>query len=266
MRPDIDRVIVERPRLGGKFEKKSRRDEEKRKSIRSAANDSDRYDEFSNIESIKIEHRWNRKTLNENLNPLKRFFEARVGNLWNKIYSEVREHLDTGSAVKQHVADHIKDIVEIHTEIRGGVIGSFRYSGFLPVDGLYVHPITGVLCRTKTKRPRARFPRPGTKHPIVRHPTDRLVQYRLIEDVWYTIRLAQAPALIPIAASETFGRRSHYTDTRFRLYEKIKDIIFPLGTDQADRKKEYGDSGLRAVKKAQCGRRELKYIRENYRP
>jgi hypothetical protein len=52
-----------------------------------------------------------RKYLNENLNPLRRYFDKQVGRKWGDVYSEVCENLNPNSTVMQHVRDHVKDFV-----------------------------------------------------------------------------------------------------------------------------------------------------------
>ena len=62
------------------------------------------------------------KTLNENLNPLKRYLASQVGRPWRKVYSEISEHLKPTSTVQQHVRDHLQDFVATKTRMKGGAV------------------------------------------------------------------------------------------------------------------------------------------------
>ena len=81
------------------------------------------------------------------LNPLRRYLRKNVGRPWNKVYSEIREHLDDRSIMGQHPFEHLSLEVDIHAVLDGGVVyAARRYAGRGPVTGLYVHPRTGLLC------------------------------------------------------------------------------------------------------------------------
>jgi hypothetical protein len=53
--------------------------------------------------------------LNEYLNPLYRFLEKRVGRNWDRVYSEIRQHNRPGSAVGEHIFQHLRDYVRVKT-------------------------------------------------------------------------------------------------------------------------------------------------------
>ena len=94
------RVIVERPRIPAHKARKGRRrdleDLPSHEGMRRAA-------ELSG----------DRKMLNENLKPLRRYVDKRVGRPWDKVYSEIAAHLRVDSIVQQHVRDHLKDFVTV---------------------------------------------------------------------------------------------------------------------------------------------------------
>src|SRR5688572_532029 len=74
MREDMFKVIVERPRRGAGW---------------SGERAPDALDEDARAhESIVHRHR-QRKSLNENLNPLRRWLERQVDRPWDKVYSEL---------------------------------------------------------------------------------------------------------------------------------------------------------------------------------
>jgi hypothetical protein len=100
MRRDMSKVIVERARRGGRVGK-------------------GRYKNF-NLEDLPIKEgmrhpRKYGKELNENLAPLYRFVQSQVGRPWNKVYSEIREFINSNSTIQQHVLVHLfKGLVNVN--------------------------------------------------------------------------------------------------------------------------------------------------------
>ena len=63
-------------------------------------------------EKMRPRGRWVRYTdLNEYFRPLKKFLETRVGNRWDGVYSEIRSRVHLGSAVSEHILQHLGDFV-----------------------------------------------------------------------------------------------------------------------------------------------------------
>lgn len=97
MRKDMAKVIVERPRVGGKTQKNGRppRDME----------------DLPRRQSMRRKHH-DRKELNENLNPLERYLESKVGRKWDNVFSDICKNLKLDTAIQKHVRDHLKQMVE----------------------------------------------------------------------------------------------------------------------------------------------------------
>ena len=96
-------------------------------------------------------HHLNCKELSDFLSPLRGYLRSRVGDHWDDIWSELCQNLDRRSVTGNHVFEHIKWEVETKTVLGkdGEVHRSEWKRGYRAgdlVDGLYVHPITGVLC------------------------------------------------------------------------------------------------------------------------
>jgi hypothetical protein len=118
MRNDMFKVIVERPRRGVGYFRTLPNDYRAAKRFK-LDDDFNVDDEFCG-RKLPMRARqlgWDGKELNENLNPLKRYLAKQVGRLWNDVYSEICEQLDTGSTVKQHVRQHLTDFVTVKTYI-----------------------------------------------------------------------------------------------------------------------------------------------------
>jgi hypothetical protein len=139
MRADMFKVIVERPRWGAGHAPavKLKRDRNPPKHI--------------GLKRHAREQAAYTKSLNENLAPLVRFIQRRVGRRWDDVFSEICAGLDTGSTVKMHVRQHLRDFVlfgisrgrqgELMRE--GRVLRPDRYHGAWPE--FYVDPDDGVL-------------------------------------------------------------------------------------------------------------------------
>lgn len=140
-----------------------------------------------------IAKRWegNRKHLNENLAPLRRFLESCVGRRWDEVYSEICACLRVTSAVQKHVRDHIADFVIVDALVDGDrVFDATRLHGiwFRTRTPLYVDPASGVLKRVpfkKLMRPRRAVPE------FLKLDDSR--ERRLIDGLWYEVSYRDFP-------------------------------------------------------------------------
>jgi hypothetical protein len=150
MRSDMDKVLVERPRLrrgdwlgGGK-------EVGFRQRLVAIADES-----APTKVSIKAGHR-RLKWLNENLAPLKRFLRSNVGRPWEKVYSEICAGIDRRNVVQAHIFEHLFGFVD--REVRAVPSKNGKYTVFqvlnwqqewVPIEerGAYffVDPRTGIL-------------------------------------------------------------------------------------------------------------------------
>jgi hypothetical protein len=93
------------------------------------------------------------KWLSENLNPLERLLERRVGRKWDRVYSEIREHVRFDDPIQLHVLQHLWQYVERHVVMIEGV--PHEATSRWPLSGygrsFYVCPRTGILCRVAWK-------------------------------------------------------------------------------------------------------------------
>ncbi|WP_395391196.1 hypothetical protein WBP07_11565 [Novosphingobium sp. BL-8A] len=91
------------------------------------------------------------KSLSENLAPLVRFLRSRCGQPWDLVFSEICAGLDTGSAVKMHVRQHLGDFVI--TRISIGRYGEWLFEREVLTVGrrwsrrraFFVDPADGIL-------------------------------------------------------------------------------------------------------------------------
>ncbi len=144
MRPDMAKVIVERPRTGAGHG---------RRPARPRRHD----DEAPARETAAERARGRSKHLNENLAPLRRFLGSCVGRPWAAVLAEVCAQVRLDSTVQRHVREHLeRDLVVTRVELVGGVpvhaAGGWRAGQPLRRDALYVCPRTGLLRRPRPVR------------------------------------------------------------------------------------------------------------------
>ena len=180
MRKDMARVIVERPRIKPFNCRKGRyRD----------------WEDMPSHEGMRRAHalRGDRKELNENLAPLRRYLERQVGRPWSKVYSQIAQNLRVDSTVQQHVRDHLHDFVAVKPR---RVASGWRPGRAIWWQPLYVDPVTGLLCRTDRlpeEKARRRAARNRPAAPIERIALGEDAELRLISGLWYHVQLARLP-------------------------------------------------------------------------
>jgi hypothetical protein len=187
MRSDMAKVIVERPRTGGDV------------SFPRSRPDCDwlDMDEWQSRQSIRRPWSHDRKCLNENLAPLRRYLQSQVGRPWSKVYCEICQHMNRNSAVQLHIWQHLMQYVCVDKNYEGYDRGTRDRADFI------VHPRTGLLCVNR-HRQRWRGQKPPVNANRVMGEGD--VQYHRINGVWYEIRLARVPAT---RHGYDFGLRRH---------------------------------------------------------
>src|SRR5882762_2714317 len=152
MRPDMHRVVVERPRWNPGRGKHGRR-----------ANLPDEL--LPKFEGIRRPHA-SRKGLTDLLGPLRRWLHSQVGRPWNDVYSEACAVIKPDSAIRAHIKTHLLEFVQRHTFMRDGQVwclcNRWRWDE-VPVEKaanawapFYVHPETGLLCEVPA-HPRRRW-------------------------------------------------------------------------------------------------------------
>jgi len=154
MRDDMAKVVTERPRRGhGNASKKTT-------GLRIRRLDPDmEYDEPTRLPVARgRQYGYEAKEFSDLINPLRRYLRSCIGRPWNKVHSELSRKLDRRSAAGSHIWDHV--ISEIQTDCyvdADRVVYSNRrryLNTEIPVDGLYVHPRTGLIREQRRSRRR----------------------------------------------------------------------------------------------------------------
>lgn len=236
MRKDMAKVIVERPRRGVK-------NAALRKPGRTRVVVDDDGEPLRAREPVrpKLEKT---KALNENLAPLQRYLERNINRPWNKVFSEISEHLRPTSAVQQHVRDHIEDFVAVKTRMRNGVVmAPRRFGGEEPIETswsrFYVHPRTGLLLKNKSRQTwNARWRTARMAEAVERAKRMRVIdaktELHLFDGVWWEVKVAKA------------GDRS------------LPDVVVTAGLSDIPTDELYARAGLRAAAKRILSKAEKK--------
>ena len=198
MRPDMHRVLVTRPRLGGQVRRKRRKH---------------RFEDMPSHVGMKRTHAFAKadmKMLNEHLQPLRRYLHAQVGRPWDKVWSEIAAGLRVTSAVQKHVRDHVFDFVAKDVSLRGREVWVHEYGRERPlrdsIRELWVDPRTGILRsngqrRTWRQARRAQLKQAERELQARMVPGRDNVQYHLLADgAWWEVRLARHPDIRSVDA------------------------------------------------------------------
>jgi hypothetical protein len=217
-----------------------------------------------------------RKWLNENLAPLKRFLQKQVNRPWDKVYSEIRASIDARNTVKQHILQHLDNFVAIQTrweeDDKGGrvMVRESGWSGRYVTleecrEELFVHPLTGILLRNRhytswqTRAERKRLALEQEKLAVRRKISD-LVQLHCIDNVWYEVTLDVLPPAREVVKEENGAV------TKKVVHDRRWDVVrqawvaseMTLRVAQAGSNQDYyGCATLYAVTKRQLNSREV---------
>jgi len=147
MRQDMPKVVVERGRTNATYSYRDHRSSRKKAE-----------DDLPRNEGMRRPYGWEKKQLNETLAPLRRFLRSRVGQPWDKVYSEISENLKASNPVQQHVRDHLKDYVFFTVVVKNGRYegprrGDLGWTVRLRKGDLYVNE-AGILCQLRHDGPK----------------------------------------------------------------------------------------------------------------
>lgn len=196
MREDMFKVIVNRPRSASRHAPRSKT----------------RYDKCPDRARVTghrmmLEAKYT-KHLNENLAPLKRFLHKQKGRKWNEVFSEICQHLDTGSTVKMHVREHLQDFIYYNTKQKadGSLYASNHWGGYnTPAQWhaeLYVDPTDGIIKETRElcKRLKIQYRRDYYRNYWKAKPEPESIRqlkelaYRVqLSGIWYEIKFSSKP-------------------------------------------------------------------------
>jgi len=127
MREDFNKLLTERERIGHKAKFHDIRNAKGNKNLDPDMSGGKESIHRQRRSSVKV----NKKSFNENLNPLKNFLRVNVGRPWDKIYSDICSAFDKRKVVNNHILEHLFQYVEREVYIIDGkphTMNKFRYS------------------------------------------------------------------------------------------------------------------------------------------
>jgi hypothetical protein len=153
MRPDMCKVIVERPRYGSRLKKRKKH---WKKGYRKYVSHEFARENLPRREPMLGAWRGKDKSLNEHLGPLKKFLRSQVGRPWDLVHRDLCEHISFANAVQSHVLDHLHCFVAQPVEVHGsrviGTVSAGLRGRTLQKGDMYVCPKTGLLKVAKDPR------------------------------------------------------------------------------------------------------------------
>lgn len=219
MREDMPKVVVERERLYGNTGYHHYR----------ASRKHNISEEAPYGEGIRRPYDWDRKSLNENLSPLRGFLRSRVGKPWDKVYSEISENLKPSSAVQQHVRDHVKTYVTLELIVKSDGYysrGTRNWEQRLYKGSMYVDK-NGILRVLKRDLPPKAKGAMATQHFLITSLTERTEKRRHVSKYKTTYYLHAKKSYQPMSGEvieETIEASSYESALEYfkKGYEPIK--------------------------------------------
>lgn len=202
MRPDFNKLLVERERVHHGDHYHNYRNVKGPKGL------SD--DEVGGRESMKkrYNHGYDRKSFNENLNPLYGWLRSCIGKNWDKCYSDLRKTFDARSVINAHILEHLWSDVERHAFVKEDgkvyVVSEYRYGAedrIVPINkcfkDYYVCPKDGTLKKTHKEPRRSVLKQKEAEKQAAADAVMRVIDehnvLHLIGDVWYHFELREVP-------------------------------------------------------------------------
>jgi hypothetical protein len=133
MRSDMGKVIIERPRVGGRPARRPRR----------------ALDFESASGRAPMKPMGERRSQTDLWGPLRRFIAGNVGRPWNTVWSEICGQADSRAVVGMHLRRHVHDLVETRPIMAGRA--AYGRDGRPLRMTFYVDPRSGLLRRARRR-------------------------------------------------------------------------------------------------------------------
>jgi hypothetical protein len=146
LRKDLQKLLCEQERSGS-----SRRHKEDRRS-KDFNIDADEFSAGRESMTKRYIVKGVNKEFSENFNPLWGIIRKNAGRPWDKVFSELNEVFDMRNHVNAHILVHLWSFVERNTWFEDGQVWVRGYSNVQLAETYceyYVHPITGILTKSK---------------------------------------------------------------------------------------------------------------------
>lgn len=252
MRPDMSKVITERPRHGMRIKQP--------KGYRKEFADTP-WEDQPKGESIRLKwlKNWQEgKQFSERLGPLQRWFFSKVGEDFDAVHSELCEHLSRDSVIQDHVRDHADQMVEKKVVMKDGVPYHDEMSRWLkglPLrDTFYVCPETNKLLYASGKKRRWE----QKKKKIILN--DAGNQIHKFNGIWYeviTVKYNPKDHYYVLPPTRIGNRLMPWRNEGFTPFYDV--VMKKTIRHERDSKEFYGDY-LRGVCKRQLNTKEIRKL------
>lgn len=254
MRPDMGKVITERPRSGGRV-----------KTPKGSKRRDQQYDLEDQPKREKIRQKWHNsnggsKQSTDVLGPLRGYVLSVVGRPFAKVNSEISKVLRPTGLSGSHAQDHFWDMLvtkvyideegyPCHSDMTGvskkGYGKRLRLSPSMYSSIAYVDPRDGIIKKVKE----CRFNHHKQRAEIVRKKIDATHQCHKIEGIWYLVEVE--PVKFTYSETVTFG------GWKGRFFVQYTDLL--IGHVDAEYKvREFYGGDYKAVSKKQMNKKEIK--------
>lgn len=266
MRPDMEKLLTECYRHGKDRDHRRKRIQDKQLPIEEAPI----RESFS---KWAVAH-WQGKEQADNLAPLKRFLQRSVGKLWNDVYSEICQNINTNKATDIHILQHLDWMVEKNTFVGEDGKVWFYSSGGDPSpiedrwaysEQYYVCPKTGTL--QKQGRKKTTYKHKPEVHKITISNDSQAFQ---IDGIWYIVTLRKRDdrdRRWSVVWAKFINKDDHILERiakdngiKVGSWEKMYQYKGMSNTEVLALK-IYGDKDLISVKQKQMNSRELKRMK-----
>lgn len=193
MRPDMERVIISRPRTGGWGRRKKTK--------------------WGGREAMKPRPQGKNQT--DLLGPLKKFLRSHLGQNWDDVWSEICAQADNRSVVGHHLRRHFTYMVEFPVLGDDGKLYSeYAHRRFDEVSeyhgGFYVDPRNNKLCEVE------RISRKKKETPNKIHEVDGVYFFNN-DGTWYRVKMEEIPAR-RWDSRYSLSIHDEFTDTKVGYY------------------------------------------------
>lgn len=215
MRKDLAKLTTESSRAGGygkiKYGGKARINHDP---------EHDYLDEFGGYRSSARLRHMEYKSFTDVLNPLRGAVRKNLGRPWNDVFSEFCAVLDRRGVSGYHIWTHLMQEVAVNTYL--GVDGKVYekpnkhtwYSRMRPVEGFYVHPVSGLLRwadREIGPRMKAR--------PEIKVPGEKKQVFRKVDGLWFRVEIAKVKTWWPYKEEEVVKKMKSCNRKEIRWIE-----------------------------------------------
>ena len=263
MRPDMGKVVTERPRAGGHAKRPKGY---YRKANKIAPEDQPKRERIN-------QHGYESRTFTDVLGPLRGYVHSVIGHHFDKVYAEIKKALPGDGMSARHVIGHLWQFLERQVIIVNGkpchLDMHYRYRRVDGVDYIPIYyskygPIAYVDPRDRIikRAPKSPQPKPQ-KEPLTVLWVDKHL-YEKLDGVWYEIQYAPyAVELVPFDARAMYASFWRYSSYHREVLFGGRDVVLNedvRNLSQYDLKRAHGKPGIYAKVKLQLNSREIKRL------